>query len=241
MVRKRSANGWNSTASQGTDNRLKLYALAAAAASVSMLALAEPAEGKVIITNTNIPLPGNGTFNLDLNGDGVTDVVFSDHYYHGKASYSRFFVNGGVGGGIQGTAKHFYASALMRSAKIGPSAKFSGTILEQQSCGTNQNSCHLIGKWGANHPNRFLGVKFLIHGNTHYGWVRVTVTAHLTQPLTATITEYGYETIANKRVLAGVPSNNADEEVGSSNTSGATSLGMLAAGADGLALWRREN
>jgi hypothetical protein len=35
------------------------------------------------------------------------------------------------------------------------------------------------GPWGGNHPNRFLGVKFLIHGKTHYGWIRVTVRAML--------------------------------------------------------------
>lgn len=89
-------------------------------------------------------------------------------------------------------------------------------------------------------------MKFLIKGTTHYGWVRATVknTKNPSGSLTGTITEYGYETIANKAVFAGLPSTAAEvrEEIGQSGTgkSNSASLGMLALGADGLVIWRRE-
>ena len=54
-----------------------------------------------------------------------------------------------------------------------------------------------------------MGVKILIHGTTRFGRVRITVKNPTTQErLTATITEYGYETIANKS-LAGLASSDA--------------------------------
>ena len=85
----------------------------------------------------------------------------------------------------------------------------------------------------------------MIKGTTHYGWVRITVknSKNVSIPLTGTITEYGYETIANKVVLAGLPSNAAADAKESEEIAraGGASLGMLALGADGLAAWRRED
>ncbi len=72
--------------SKSIDSRLKLYGMAAAAASVGLLALAEPAEGKVVITNKQIPIPrcdGLHTcpVKVDLNKDGIADFSFTLGYY----------------------------------------------------------------------------------------------------------------------------------------------------------------
>lgn len=118
--------------------------------------------------------------------------------------------------------------------------------LERSSYCTTNSICfkerNHFGEWGGNHPNRFLGMKFLIHGKTHYGWIRVTVTTSSTAPMSAEITAYGYETIANKSVGTGLASSNAadDRVQAGADNSGRPSLGMLAHGADALALWRRE-
>ena len=103
----------------------------------------------------------------------------------------------------------------------------------------------IYGKWEGNHPNRFLGVKFKIGGKTHYGWIRITVNSAIIRPfalMSATITEYGYETIANKSLGAGLASTNAADDQARAITEPPprASLGMLALGAEGLALWRRE-
>ncbi len=56
------------------------------------------------------------------------------------------------------------------------------------------------------------------------------------------ITEYGYETIANKALGAGLASSDAadGQAQATADKPGHPSLGMLAYGAAGLALWRRE-
>ncbi len=229
--------------SKNFNQHLTVYCIAAAAAGVSLLALAQPAEGKVVITNKTIPIDGG--LSLDLNNDGVPDIEFSFFktyaHYTGLAAVTAFPTE--PGGAI--VAKGGYASALLRSAKIGPSDHFSGGVYKSSIRGVGiegdsclYSKCNTWGKWGGNHPNRFLGLKFVVNGKIHYGWIRITITITSSDLLEATVTEYGYETIANKRLLAGVPSNQA--EVGRSTTGRNPSLGMLALGADGLTLWRRE-
>lgn len=150
----------------------------------------------------------------------------------------------GTAGGNHGP----YASALLRGAKIGASDHFlSGKVTIEDTYFNyhTQGVKRFYGKWAGNHPNRFLGVKFKINGKTHYGWIRITVNSSITFPFTlmsATITEYGYETIANKTLDAGLASTNvADLQSPTMMTEPRrASLGMLALGTEGLFLWRRE-
>jgi hypothetical protein len=229
------------------------YSLAAAVASVSVLALAQPAEAEIIITNKTIPIPNcNPTYygpcpvSIDLNNDGITDLKFEiGSNFGASGGFSYLSVKGMAGGEVVASqgAHRGYASALMRSAKIGPSAHFGRAgkyyLMEEKDC--FEGSCYPpIGKWGGDHPNRFVGVKFKIDGAIHYGWVRVTVkTSTKRYYVTGTVTEYGYETIANKPVFAGLTGKNVPDDEASESNAG-PSLGALALGADGLALWRRE-
>jgi hypothetical protein len=64
-------------------------------------------------------------------------------------------------------------------------------------------------------------VKFLIEGKIHYGWIRVTLTTSKSAPMSEEITEYGYETIANKSCGAGLPGTNAGaSEISETNAEG---------------------
>ena len=233
---------FRSTLMETFEQRMSLYSVAAVAASVSVIALSQPAESSVVIKNVNIPITIKGV-SLDLNNDGVADITFNMFYtapYYATLSYIN--VGAMKGGGI--VVKSNYASALLRSARIGPSAYFgksshSPFVMEGRDC--NGAGCTLFGKWSGNHPNRFLGVKFLINGKVHYGWIRVTLDSGVNQRTAATITEYGYETIANRAVKAGLASNQIKQHPSrEKNSKLAASLGMLALGADGLQLWRRE-
>ena len=102
-----------------------------------------------------------------------------------------------------------YGSALIRGAKIGPSANFSSgygfgesDVTIEKSSGPTA-SRRLYGQWGDNAHNRFLGVKFKVHGATHFGWVRLTVNTTPNGLLSGTITGYAYETVPNTPILAG--------------------------------------
>jgi hypothetical protein len=256
MPRNFSVRPFRTTLSETIDHRLKLYSIAAAAAGVSMLALAQPAEGEVVVTKKTIPIPVSSYFGIQhlvpisLNNDGITDFSFSlySFAYH---SFDQILgvwpVEGGAVVGAPGNDGRSYASALARGAKIGPSAHFSSKNLTdiERARGedfSSKYSRNLYGNWGGNPANRYLGVRFLIDGATHYGWIRLTVT---TEPrgFSATITGYAYETTANKRILAGTAGqDSADIQTQpKAESAGRPSLGTLALGAAGLAAWRQDD
>ena len=262
MARKVFTTPGDASLSKSIDSRLKVYGIAAAAASVSVLALAEPAQRKSSsrtrtyqfqhVTSSLSPC----SISLDLNGDGVNDFklsLLSTQTAYGYYAGTNFLRVTAHNGGVMGTAggKHGpYASALLRGAKIGASDHFLGGKDTIEDTYFNAHTYfeatkRFYGKWEGNHPNRFLGVKFKIGGKTHYGWIRITVNSAMIRPfalMSATITEYGYETIANKSLGAGLASTNAADDQARAITEPPprASLGMLALGAEGLALWRRE-
>ncbi len=243
------------------NDRMKLYSVAAAAAGVSILALAQPAEAEMIVTKRSLPIIHESPVSLDLNKDGIADFQFSLFTYRDVGRYStraslnmRALTRGAViasrkeGGFVYGA----YGSALIRGAKIGPSANFSSGYGFGESYVTIEKSSgptasrRLYGQWGDNAHNRFLGVKFKVHGATHFGWVRLTVNTTTNGLLSGTITGYAYETVPNTPILAGTAEKPTAEvqvldgapEKGKSQSG--PSLGMLALGATSLALWRRE-
>jgi len=124
--------------------------------------------------------------------------------------------------------------------KIGPKEPFSGKIMAFSS-----SSEGTFGQW-ANVSNRYLGLKFNIKGKAHYGWLRLTVRLSGHARITATLTGYAYETIPNKAIIAGAtkgPDDISLEEQDAAltmSTSEPATLGVLAMGAPGLSIWRRE-
>jgi hypothetical protein len=220
---------------------LSLYSAAAVAAGV---ALAQATEREVIVTRKNIPIKGGGSAYIDLNNEGsIADSEFSLTSYRNPLFHEKLFVKALTGGEMVGGHIHGllgpYASDRSRSQNWTvhfSSARGQITIerkFQECCCSTNAYDGH----WYYIGSNRYLGVKFLIRGETHYGWIRLTVDAP--GPVTGTITSYAYETIANKRVSACESSNSADDTQVQENTL-KPSLGMLALGADALALWGRE-
>jgi hypothetical protein len=105
------------------------------------------------------------------------------------------------------------------------------------------NATIVYGPW-ANVKDRYLGLEFKIKGKIHYGWARLSVTVSKTT-ITATLTGYAYETIANKPIIAGRTKGPDDGSVEESNaalnvpTSKPATLGLLAMGSSGLSMWRR--
>ena len=105
------------------------------------------------------------------------------------------------------------------------------------------------GPWvneGKGIKNRYLGVKFQIQGRFHFGWARITVTT-TSNSFTATLTGYAYETIAGKGIIAG--KTKGPDEIDGQSPSAALSapkgqpaaLGVLAIGARGLPIYRKED
>ena len=92
------------------------------------------------------------------------------------------------------------------------------------------------------------GFAFIIEGQTHYGWARLTSTS-----LPVMLTGYAYETTPGKAIHAGQTSEDdgvapyaGSDHSGNSASAVPTAarpfatLGMLAMGADAMPLWRRK-
>ena len=238
--------------SKTADRHLTVYSTAAIAAGVSILALTQSARGEVVITRKTIPIPANAYpyVGIDLNHDGINDFSAYLNYSAYPLSEWNLFISPkpSAGGGGLVESRHNYPAAHVQGVKIGPSAHFgsSGRVEHVHSI-DNTYSHHygrtLQGNWGGNPRNRYLGVKFLINGQTHYGWIRLTV---ITEPrgLSATITEYAYETVANKTLKAGQTSEAAQHDAENADMltgpAEGPSLGMLARGAEMMGVWRRK-
>lgn len=234
------------------DRRMALYSSAALAAGVSLLALSQPAQAEVIVTKKTIPIPvvedGNTLVSISLNNNGVNDFEFSMYsfaYHSAHRTFRMLPLEGGAVVGKKTISSHaVYASELMRGAKIGPSAHFNdvsqGLIEDSRALGgyTQGGKSYytktLAGDWGNNAKNAYLGVRFIIGGKTHYGWIRLSVTTQTHGAMKVTITGYAYETIPNKAITAGETTESGSAQFNE------PSLGMLALGAEALSAWRRE-
>jgi len=99
----------------------------------------------------------------------------------------------------------------------GPGRKFESEALVMDSANysyffSNFRSTQTFGAWGKNRrlTGPYLGFKFMIGSEVHYGWARVAVKADLFS-ITATLTGYAYETNPNQMILSGFTSGNVTQ------------------------------
>jgi len=222
------------------DKSLAAYMAAAGAAGVSMLALSQPAEAKIVYTPVHVTIGPRTAFPLDLNNDGVNDFVISNWQY-GHASHLSIVQEASANEVMVKNLAYGSAADLFAGVAIGPNRVFekAGFMAQQSSVSGNSRNG---GPWDNAH-NRYLGLKFSLNGETHYGWARVTVTAK--GSIVATLTGYAYETVPNRPIIAGktsgpVAAGAIDPEEMRAPSHRPATLGILARGADALAIWRRD-
>jgi len=221
------------------NQRLTAYVAAAGAAGVTLFA-AQPADAKVVYTAANTVI-GAPTA-IDLNHDGVADFTleFAEGLGH---SFWLMAVPQVTGNAVRGN--NGAAAAGFLGVPVGPGEKFTTNSYYGKGvfmAGLFQYSVSNFFGPFANATNRYLGFKFLINGQVHFGWARMTVTNDLRNVV---LTGYAYETTPNTNIIEGHTS--GPEKAGSAAPADLlapapqpATLGMLARGADGLALWRRE-
>jgi hypothetical protein len=245
------------------EKSLVAYAVAACAAGVSLLALSRPAGAEIITTRTNIVVPINGgLIQFDINGDGIPDFGLSATTFYdtlgGGHRPGRPPLGAIFGGRLQvvpgQTANQVainnggFAAALPPGIEIGPgrhfvenAAKMAGIVAT--GCG---GSSLAYGNWKGSHPpHSYLAVKFNdASDSVHFGWVRISVTETAVDHFSATIDAYAYETVPNKPILSGAskgPASGANLVSPSITPKVQPSLGVLALGARGLAVWRKQD
>jgi hypothetical protein len=108
------------------------------------------------------------------------------------------------------------------------------------------SSTQSVGPWGKGKlfTGPYVGLKFMINGGVHYGWARIEVHADRLK-VTARLTGYAYETVANRPIVTGLTHAPFDEGAEASSghagklpTAEPASLGCLAEGAPGVKAWR---
>jgi hypothetical protein len=242
--------------SDSVQQQLNKYALAAGAAGVGVLVLGQTAEAKIVYTPADTNITPDHIIPLDLNHDGIVAFAFKDVY---RISHTAGFDHTGVlsvipanpANKIEGYSRvnRDYASALRAGVSIGPNAKFTAgpnimatTFIDTGRVRESNSVCN--GPWSAG-ATRYLGLEFLINGEVHFGWARLTVTCKDLRVL-ATLSGYAYETVPNTPIIAG-QTTGSDEESSVGPDAALTvpapkpaPLGLLALGSHALSIWRRE-
>lgn len=216
------------------DKSLTAYMVAAGAAGVGMLGLAVPAQARIIYTSANKKIGPNAGLVLDLNHDGIADFVFSDFYSSTSSTLNLSVAPAVPSNEIFSTGANVlsvFASALPAGAKIGTNSRFKKRLFEGMANGEDiQGVCQ--GPWI--HANeRYLGLKFIITGEVHFGWARLDVRCDYPHAIHGVLTGYAYETVANKPIVAG------DTEVTDASVDSRT-LGNLARGSAAIPNRRNE-
>jgi hypothetical protein len=248
MKRASGRSKRNVALSKEVSRRLSFYGLAAGTAGVSLLALAQPARAEVVFTPADITLISGNLF-IDLNADGFNDFDLADQWF--RFPHSKFPLLGkrklAVGGAITASVipSHNGAAALDSGAAIGPDQSFQNvnqhklTMAAVKSVyhGSTGTCCfYASGNWKST-TDKFLGLKFQIMGETHYGWARVSVKDPVGfNGVTAKLTGYAYETNPDTKNIAGDTGGNSTAANDAGLTpddmnSGAGTLGALARGA----------
>jgi hypothetical protein len=140
-------------------------------------------------------------YNLDLNNDKIIDFTIRAESDEGW----EFLIIGSGGNDANGiiSVSPWYTYAIplnsgqeifnLRGYRNGESYSTWGILLD---CLTFDNNCSTYWKDKA---NGYVGLKFIINGGRHYGWVQINVTS-VTQ---WTIIDYAYNATPNKPILAG--------------------------------------
>ena len=233
------------------EHKLFAYGAVASAAGVGMLALAQPAQASVVFTRTHQTISPNTTLSLDLNNDGVVDFTIIDTTHVGGivATGSSLVGHGSLAiqklqSSNQVVGKFGFAAAIGPNKKIGPPSPFEAyAVMPIEQCDgiPDTSQVELFGFW-INQRNRYLGLKFTINGEVHYGWARLS-TSHFICQISAVMTGYAYETQPNTPIVTGPSDDSAEiggNKIRETPAPAPASLGVLSKGIDGLTLWRRE-
>jgi hypothetical protein len=232
--------------SEALHQRLNTYALTATTAGVSVLALARASEAKIVYTPAHVTIGANGSYKLDLNHDGNIDFTIKNvaTCASDQCFYDLLQEPAAGNSGMNDFKGYVLASALKPGSRIGPGKHFSDQTAVM--AGVISAIGYVFGQW-VNVQRRFLGLRFKINGQTHYGWARLNVRVVLSPhpAITAVLTGYAYEDVPDKPIVAGQTKgldDDSPEELSANPmpTPKPATLGALAMGAPGLSIWRRE-
>jgi hypothetical protein len=177
------------TLPQVLDHRLLLYALAAGTA----LAAVPVSQAQVVFTPSNAVLQGLGKLDIDLDNDGSADFsILARWTRYDTSNLIQAIFAYGDRPSYQIAERFGAAQAFNKNARIDSAKRFRNfTVMETP----------IYGGYWQNAKSRSLGVRFLINGQVHYGWIGFREVHDY--PLAAKLYGWAYETQPGKAILAG--------------------------------------
>jgi hypothetical protein len=239
------------------DKHLAMYAAAATAAGVGLLST-PGAQAEIVYTPAHVKMDKvNGFYPIDFDMNGVIDVGIwlPASCTSSECAAAMFgYPNSQVGNGVVLAKSQQFVQALRGGSNINRHRKFlvadrTMGAFETFRHGTSSHTSAWVGPWangGSGVKGHYLGVKFAIDGQFHYGWVRIGFIVTGKGQFYGLLTGYAYETTPNKAIRAG--------QTMDANGIGRTApvavitptiepptLGHLATGSLGLSRWRRQS
>jgi len=238
-IMKRSPRPRNAVKlSDSVHQRLSMYALAASAAGVGCWRWRDQPRRRSFILERTVLSRHTTTTSLTLT---MTRRSISPSAMRPLAPRTSVFYRllqkpAAGNSGINVFKGYVLASALKRGSRIGPGRHFSDQTAAMVGIDSAYPFNYVFGQW-VNVQRRYLGLRFKIKGQTHYGWARLNVRVVLPphSAITAVLTGYAYETIPNRPILAG---KTKGPDV---TTVSPASLGHLAAGASAIPALRTRS
>jgi hypothetical protein len=230
----------------GLSRRLASYA-AAAGGAVALLGISDPADAKIVYTRVSVNLTAAESTEYVLRPDRIHPALTLSF----KLCSSRCVhlqATGKNGGEIIGESANFpslgYPATLLTAGQqIGKNGSFrdKATFAAENIVYYGESS---YGNFFSV-TNGYFGFEFSIDGQTHYGWGRMTTSSpDGPDSISAKLTGFAYETIPNRRILAGQEQGSyaepGAEGDGPTAQAGRSALGAIALGAAGVPVWRRE-
>jgi hypothetical protein len=156
---------------------------------------------QVVYTDVNPDSLVTSQYELDLNNDGTPEFLIE------KTTDSGIDIVQAIGLSNQDSLIGYYAGFPAITGY--PSALSSNEVIDGTSTFVDEGVMggdHELIMEDADWPdgfNRYLGLKFNINGETHYGWAKIKIS---TDYVAFTITEYAYNATAEEAINSGITS-----------------------------------
>ena len=205
------------------DKKLLAYAIAAGATAVPANA------GIIYYAGPELSSKTTGTpINLDLDGDTVIDFLFNGQTTIADDTTIRNQVN---------TSNFYTTVPLTAGVNVSSQSMSSGLFTLNQGLFEDYKSpiSDISGSF-ANGVDAYMGLRFSISGQTHYGWALVNARLYVAPSddgiAEVKVKQYAYESLAETSLLTGQTSSAVPEP---------SSLALFALGAAGIVVARRRN
>jgi len=187
------------------ENKLKTYS----ALATGVIAIGVNADAQVIYTDVNPDITQTtiGSYQLNLNNDTAVDFHIDRlTYVSGSNNIDHVIVDGANSNElltnmqpISSSSSYILAKALNTNNLIDSNETIWESFGFMNAQGIYSGNPVNLGNWQGV-TDKYLGLRFKIAGQWHYGWARLDVDATATS---FTIKDYAYESTPNKKILAG--------------------------------------